>query len=160
MSFLRRANFSIIKTFINSTQLSRSLTVPNRVISISKSIAPRNYSTEALKTNSNTNLIISNTCLNRLKELAQSKKYLRIFVDSGGCSGFEYKFTIDTAINPDDQIIEKNGCRVLVDTDSLDFLKGATLDYYEELIRTGFRIIDNPNAGIGCSCGTSFGLKV
>jgi iron-sulfur cluster assembly accessory protein len=106
---------------------------------------------------------ISDSCVKRLKELRGAKKedkFLRVTVDSGGCSGFEYKFSIDTQIAEEDEVIEKDECKVLIDTESLQFLKGSTIDYYEEIIRAGFRIIDNPNSEQACSCGTSFSVKL
>lgn len=83
-----------------------------------------------------------------------------MLVDSGGCSGFEYKFSLDTEVKPDDIVIEREGCEILIDQASEPYLKGATVDYYEELIRTGFRVINNPNSEQGCSCGTSFSIKI
>lgn len=105
---------------------------------------------------------ISDNCVKILKELkGEQDKFLRITVDSGGCSGFEYKFAIDTQIKPEeDSVIEKDDCKVVIDTESLEFLKGSTIDYYEEIIRAGFRIIDNPNSEQACSCGTSFSVKL
>lgn len=101
---------------------------------------------------------LSKSCIKRLQELSNTDKYLRIAIDSGGCSGFEYKFSLDK-LTEDDKVIEEGGCKVLVDSESVDFIKGATIDYYEELIKSGFRIIDNPNSEEGCSCGASFSVK-
>jgi len=103
---------------------------------------------------------LSESCIKRLKELKDSNKYLRITVDSGGCSGFEYKFSLDPSITNEDNIIEKNDCKVIIDKESLGFLKGSTVDYFEELIRSGFRVVNNPNSEQGCSCGSSFSLKI
>jgi len=107
-------------------------------------------------------VVLSDNCLKRLKELksASPSKRLRILVDSGGCSGFEYKFSLDTEAKSDDIIVEKEGCEVLIDKASLPYIEGATLDHYEELIRTGFRVINNPNSEQGCSCGSSFSIKI
>lgn len=102
---------------------------------------------------------LSENCIKRLKELGNSDKYLRITIDSGGCSGFEYKFSLDK-LEENDKIIEEEGCKVLVDTESVDFIKGSTIDYHEELIKSGFRIINNPNSEQACSCGSSFSIKI
>jgi len=108
---------------------------------------------------------LSDNCIKRLKELFAAEnsdkgRFLRVAVDSGGCSGFEYKFSIDNKLNEDDKVIEKDNCRVVVDEQSLSYVSGSTIDYFEELIRTGFRVIANPNAEQGCSCGASFSVKI
>lgn len=106
-----------------------------------------------------TDLRLSETCIKRLKNMG-SDKHLRLTVEGGGCSGFQYTFQMDTSLNPDDIVIEKEGVRVVFDKDSLEFIKGSTLDYHEELIRSAFRVINNPQAELGCSCGASFSLKL
>merc|ERR1711924_159123 len=71
---------------------------------------------------------------------------LRVAVDSGGCSGFQYTFSLldDPVPQKDDRVFEKDGAVVLVDSVSFEFLKGATVDYSEELIRASFQVVDNP----------------
>ncbi|XP_046847278.1 iron-sulfur cluster assembly 2 homolog, mitochondrial-like [Xenia sp. Carnegie-2017] len=105
-------------------------------------------------------LILSDSCVKRLHQIGANDKYLRVSVEGGGCSGFQYKFELDENIKDDDRVIEKNGAKVVVDEISLDILKGSEIDYAEELIRSSFRIINNPRAEMGCSCGVSFSIKL
>lgn len=79
---------------------------------------------------------------------------LRLKVVAGGCSGFEYKMAID-APAAEDQILEKNGARILLDANSAVHLNGTELDYKDELMQSGFIFI-NPNVKSTCGCGTSF----
>jgi iron-sulfur cluster insertion protein len=82
---------------------------------------------------------------------------LRVAVLAGGCSGFQYKFELDEAAQPDDLIVESGMARVLVDPVSLDLLAGSQLDYTDELMGSHFTV-RNPNAKSACGCGTSFAL--
>jgi iron-sulfur cluster assembly accessory protein len=82
---------------------------------------------------------------------------LRVAVNGGGCSGFQYDFEITRDQNADDLVIEKDGVRVLVDAISLEYMTGSEIDYAEELIGAAFRI-NNPNAVASCGCGTSFSV--
>ena len=82
---------------------------------------------------------------------------LRVAVLAGGCSGFQYRFELDQATQPDDLVIEQGGVRVLVDPASLDLLAGAELDFTEELMGAHFTV-RNPNATSACGCGTSFSV--
>jgi iron-sulfur cluster insertion protein len=80
---------------------------------------------------------------------------LRVFVQGGGCSGFQYGFTFDDAVNEDDTLFEKNGVTLLVDSMSLQYLVGAEIDYKEDINGSQF-VIKNPNATTTCGCGSSF----
>ena len=82
---------------------------------------------------------------------------LRLSVDGGGCSGFQYKFGLADAAEPDDAVTETAGVRLVVDTISLDLVRGCQVDYVESLGGAAFRV-DNPNAASGCGCGTSFAI--
>lgn len=82
---------------------------------------------------------------------------LRIGVEGGGCSGFSYTFNLDTSVNSDDQLIERDGAKVVIDEASLPFLDGSEIDYVDELIGASFKI-HNPNATAACGCGTSFSI--
>lgn len=84
-------------------------------------------------------------------------KCLRVAVEGGGCSGFQYDIKLEAAAATDDLVLEKDGMRVLIDPISLPFLGGAVIDFSQELIGARF-VIDNPNATSSCGCGTSFSL--
>lgn len=82
---------------------------------------------------------------------------LRVSVSGGGCSGFQYGFDIVQTQNDDDLSIEKDGSVVLVDSVSLQFVAGSTLDFVDDLMGQSFRVA-NPNATAACGCGTSFSI--
>jgi iron-sulfur cluster assembly accessory protein len=82
---------------------------------------------------------------------------LRLAVTGGGCSGFQYNFAIDEARLQDDLLLERDGARILIDPVSLDFLKGAEIDFTDDLIGQAFKV-NNPNATSSCGCGTSFSV--
>ena len=94
----------------------------------------------------------------RLAEIgaADDGKALRVAVEGGGCSGFQYEIALDEA-KEDDLILEGDGQRVVVDAISLPFLANAVIDFSEELIGERF-VIDKPNATSACGCGTSFSM--
>ncbi len=80
---------------------------------------------------------------------------LRVFVQGGGCSGFQYGFTFDEEVNEDDTTVDKNGVMLLIDSMSYQYLVGAEIDYKEDLNGAQF-VIKNPNATTTCGCGSSF----
>ncbi len=82
---------------------------------------------------------------------------LRTFVQGGGCSGFSYGFTLDEEQNEDDFIIENTGATILIDSMSMQYMQGATIDYKEEIMGSNF-VINNPNATTTCGCGSSFAI--
>jgi iron-sulfur cluster assembly accessory protein len=82
---------------------------------------------------------------------------LRVSVEGGGCSGFQYKFDVQAAPAPDDIVIEQDGAKVVVDPVSLQYMDGSALDYVNDLIGASFKI-ENPQATAACGCGTSFSL--
>lgn len=95
----------------------------------------------------------------RLAEIAAltgAPRALRVAVDGGGCSGFQYDIKLDEA-GADDLVLEKDGFCVLVDAVSLPFLSNAVIDYTDELIGARF-VVQNPNATASCGCGTSFSI--
>jgi len=82
---------------------------------------------------------------------------LRVSVEGGGCSGFQYKFDVERAKADDDILIERDSAVVLVDPSSAPFLAGSELDFVDDLIGASFRVV-NPNATASCGCGTSFSI--
>ncbi|KAL3083448.1 hypothetical protein niasHS_011250 [Heterodera schachtii] len=106
-------------------------------------------------------LIVTQRAADQLRRIAAPGEHLRICVDSGGCSGFEYKLTLDKQLDEaEDEVIKASeGAIVVVDKLSLQFVRGSKLDFAEDLMRSAFRITDNPLATLGCSCGASFAPK-
>lgn len=82
---------------------------------------------------------------------------LRVAVVGGGCSGFQYSLSFDTAARPDDTVFEQHGVRLFVDSTSLPYLRGMTIDYVTGLHGAGFKFL-NPNASRTCGCGSSFSV--
>ncbi|WP_184058545.1 iron-sulfur cluster insertion protein ErpA [Sphingomonas aerophila] len=82
---------------------------------------------------------------------------LRLAVDGGGCSGFQYRFGFADAAEADDTVVETDGVRLVVDSVSLDLVRGCQVDYVESLGGAAFRV-ENPNAASGCGCGSSFAI--
>ncbi len=102
---------------------------------------------------------VTDRAFQRLAEILKAtgqQKSLRVAVEGGGCSGFQYDIKLDDPA-PDDLVIEKDGQRVLVDAISLPYLSNAVIDFSAELIGARF-VIENPNAVSSCGCGTSFSL--
>ena len=83
---------------------------------------------------------------------------LRLSVEGGGCSGFQYKFGLADAVEGDDNVAETDGVRLVVDPISLDLVSGAAVDYVENLGGAAFKVT-NPNAASGCGCGSSFSVS-
>jgi|TARA_Y100000385_G_scaffold27574_1_gene26046 iron-sulfur cluster assembly accessory protein len=101
---------------------------------------------------------VTNRAFERLAEIipASSNKGLRVAVEGGGCSGFQYNIELDTK-HEDDLILEKEGNKVFIDSISLPFLSDAVIDFSDELIGARF-VVENPNASSSCGCGTSFSI--
>ena len=101
---------------------------------------------------------VTQRAFDRLAEIgaAGQGKALRIAVEGGGCSGFQYDIQLDTPAD-DDLVLEGQGEKVVVDSVSLPFLSNATIDFADELIGARF-VIENPNASSSCGCGTSFSM--
>lgn len=82
---------------------------------------------------------------------------LRVAVEGGGCSGFQYKFDIVTETEDDDLVLDAKGFNVLIDSVSVDYMRDSEIDFSDEIIGAAFKIV-NPNATASCGCGTSFSL--
>ena len=104
-------------------------------------------------------LVFTDSAAAKVKELIDEEGNpglkLRVFVTGGGCSGFQYGFTFDEAVNEDDTSMEKNGVMLLIDAMSIQYLAGAEIDYQEGIEGAQF-VIKNPNATSTCGCGSSF----
>ncbi len=90
-----------------------------------------------------------------LKEKEVEGGALRVFVAGGGCSGYQYGMALAQEAEEDDFVIERDGIRLVVDPESAPLLKGAEIDYVEDVMKSGFTIF-NPNAVKSCACGSSF----
>ena len=101
-------------------------------------------------------LTITANAANRIREIAAAQA-LRLSVNGGGCSGFQYGFEITGDRQPDDVAIERDGATVLIDSTSLGILAGSEIDFVDDLIGQSFKI-KNPNATSSCGCGTSFSI--
>jgi iron-sulfur cluster assembly accessory protein len=130
------------------------------------STTPQNYNylSDVLK--------VTPSCLNRVEQLLKQRKdnvagesqFLRVYVDAGGCSGFTYKFELDEEFDEEEDIVvvaagDGDAPRVVVDETSLGFLNGSTLDFVQEMIKSSFAIVENPQSESACGCGSSFALK-
>ena len=106
-------------------------------------------------------LVFTDSAASKVKELVDEEGNpdlkLRVFVQGGGCSGFQYGFTFDEIVNDDDTQMNKNGVTLLIDAMSLQYLGGAEIDYKDDLQGAQF-VIKNPNATTTCGCGSSFSV--
>lgn len=102
---------------------------------------------------------VTNAASGKMHEILEEQKMLgkgvRIYVEGGGCSGFQYGFIFDDAKDTDFRLAMKEGFEVLVDTFSMNYLRGATVDFIDTIEASGFKI-SNPNATSTCGCGSSF----
>ena len=114
-----------------------------------------------LNTTSEVVLDFTDAAANKAKALIEEEGNpelkLRVFVQGGGCSGFQYGFTFDEAVNDGDTQIEKDGVSLIIDPMSYQYLMGSEIDYTEGLQGARF-IINNPNAKTTCGCGSSFSI--
>jgi len=128
-----------------------------------RTVVPRFSSQAAAATFDNT-LIVTRRCARQIKALQKKFKSpemrLRVAVEGGGCSGFQYTFEMEAAeLDEEDLVFEREGGEVVVDESSFELIKGATIDYEQELIRSAFAVVNNPQSESACGCGSSFALK-
>jgi len=106
-------------------------------------------------------LVFTDSAADKVKQLIEEEGNpelkLRVFVQGGGCSGFQYGFTFDEETNEDDTTMTKNGVSLLIDSMSYQYLVGAEIDYKEDINGAQF-VIKNPNASTTCGCGSSFSV--
>ena len=106
-------------------------------------------------------LVFTDSAVAKVKDLIAEEGNpalkLRVFVQGGGCSGFQYGFTFDEDVNEDDSVLDKDGVQLLIDSMSFQYLVGAEIDYKEGLEGAQF-VIKNPNATSTCGCGSSFSV--
>ena len=100
---------------------------------------------------------ISASAARRLNTILEQGAALRISVQGGGCSGFQYSFDIERERADDDVVVTRDGATVLIDPMSLEMMKGAELDFVDDLMGQSFRV-RNPNAVASCGCGVSFSV--
>src|SRR5437879_6742630 len=106
------------------------------------------------------NVTVSERATRRIGEILKGEgagAMLRVSVEGGGCSGFQYKFDMDRAQAADDLVVWRDGATVLIDQTSVGYLAGSEIDFVDDLIGASFRI-NNPQATASCGCGTSFSL--
>ena len=107
-------------------------------------------------------LLFTDSAVNKVRELIEEEGNpdlkLRVFVNGGGCSGFQYGFSFDEVINDDDTVLNKDGVQLLIDPMSFQYLAGSQIDYQEGLEGSQFVIKANPNASSTCGCGSSFSV--
>ncbi|KAH8247779.1 hypothetical protein KR038_009786, partial [Drosophila bunnanda] len=132
----------------------------HNIIDFSRNLLLMRHVSASASANPELSVQVSESCLKRLREICVDGSFLRVTVEGGGCSGFQYKFDLDSKLNDDDREFGEDKAKVVIDTVSLEYCSGATVDYHSELIRAGFRMVANPLAEQGCSCGSSFSIKL
>lgn len=107
-------------------------------------------------------ITITPAAASAVRELLEKRQLdgyaLRVFVSGGGCSGYQYGMALEGNIRETDRVYEQHDVKVVIDEISIDYLNGATVDFVDELMGSGFKI-ENPNAVASCGCGSSFRTK-
>ena len=113
-----------------------------------------------MTTDQTASVTVSDRAARRIGEILRSEApgaMLRVSVEGGGCSGFQYKFDIERSRANDDLMISRDGATVLIDAVSVEYMAGSEIDFVDGLIGASFKVV-NPNATASCGCGTSFSL--
>jgi iron-sulfur cluster assembly accessory protein len=106
------------------------------------------------------NVVVTERAAHKIGEILRREPagaMLRVSVEGGGCSGFQYRFDLVQETGPDDLLVERDGARVIIDPVSLGFVQGSEIDFVDDLIGAQFKI-NNPNVTAACGCGTSFSI--
>jgi iron-sulfur cluster assembly accessory protein len=114
----------------------------------------------AMTTETSTVVTVTERAARRIAEILKGEPagtMLRVSVEGGGCSGFQYKFDMDREKAADDVVIERHAATVLIDPVSLEYMAGSEIDFVDDLIGASFKVV-NPNVKAACGCGTSFAL--
>jgi iron-sulfur cluster assembly accessory protein len=114
----------------------------------------------SVETTMTANVTVTERAARRIGEILRREPagtMLRVSVEGGGCSGFQYRFDTEHARAQDDVVIEKGGATVLIDPVSLDYMAGSEIDFVDDLIGSSFKV-NNPKATASCGCGTSFAI--
>ena len=185
------ANINHCRSMVTITQTKSSdppsLFSSHVVDDISSSASASSSSAPTYVINEDSTLIVTQSCLDQVERLLKQRRaredqpenvddgyFLRVFVDAGGCSGFQYQFEVDDELDDDEDVVvvmaklqddssDNDGTvmrpRVVVDETSQGFLEGSTIDYVIEMIKSAFVVSDNPQSESACGCGSSFAMK-
>lgn len=113
-----------------------------------------------METTTEDNVTVTERAARRIAQILKGEPdgtMLRVSVEGGGCSGFQYKFDMDREKAADDLVIERDAATVLIDPVSLEYMAGSEIDFVDDLIGASFKVV-NPNVKAACGCGTSFAL--
>lgn len=103
---------------------------------------------------------MTSACASQIRNICKENEFLRLMVEGGsGCGGFTYKFEISSKVLENDEVIEENGAKLVIDKDSISIIDGSVIEFNTELIRRAFIVKENPNAEQTCGCGSSFSPK-
>jgi len=135
------------------------------LVALRQCVGPQHATLSSAPVNILEDVILTRSAAKRIADLRTDEdgpQRLRLGVDGGGCSGFQYSFTTESKTTPlgsGDLVFERDGEELVVDDASIEFVKGSTVDFQEEMIRSAFVVTNNPQSESACGCGSSFALK-